>query len=114
MDAGKKLHLFGEDYRAFSNETYNEIMRAIEHLASDTFVVLGRKAEAERRAILDKAQKFCTHPVHISPTGNPALCPQIGTSRHKPKRCKQRTTTHRLPFRKRMLYPSELRGLLRL
>ena len=80
MDAGKKLHLFGEDYRAFSNETYNEIMRAIEHLASDTFVVLGRKAEAERRAILDKAQKFCTHPVHSS-DGKPCTLP---TNMYKP------------------------------
>jgi hypothetical protein len=56
MDVGEKLNLFGEYYRAFSNETYNEIMRATEHLASDAFVVLGRKPEAERRDILDKAQ----------------------------------------------------------
>jgi len=55
MDAGKKLHQFVEYYQAFSNETYNEIMRATEHLASNTLVVLARKPEAERCAILNKA-----------------------------------------------------------
>jgi hypothetical protein len=56
MDFGKKLNLFGEYYRAFSDENYKEIVRATEHLASSTFLVLGRKPEAERREIIDRAR----------------------------------------------------------
>ena len=73
MDAGKKLHLFGEYYRAFSNENYNEIMRATEHLASNTFVVLARKPEAERRDILDKAQALTSRLTDMVDGENPMV-----------------------------------------
>src|ERR1700733_928111 len=73
MDAAKKLNLFGEYYHAFSNETYNEIMRATEHLASSTFVVLARKPEEERRAILIKAQALTNKLTDVADGENPIV-----------------------------------------
>ena len=51
-----KLKLFGEYFRAFSSEAYEDTVRAADHLASTSLLLLDRKPEEERREILAKAQ----------------------------------------------------------
>jgi hypothetical protein len=50
--------LFGEYFRAYSSEAYNETMHAFETLASASLLLLDRKPEEERRQILAKAQEI--------------------------------------------------------
>jgi hypothetical protein len=51
-----KLKLFGGYFRAYSSEAYQDTMRAFEHLASASLLLLDRKSEEERREILAKAK----------------------------------------------------------
>jgi N-glycosylase/DNA lyase len=48
---------FSEYFRGFSSEALNDIMRATEQLASTSVLLLNRKQEAERKAILARAQE---------------------------------------------------------
>lgn len=55
MEIGR-LKLFGGYFRAYSSESYKGTMRAVEHLASTSLLLLDRKSEVEKREILAKAQ----------------------------------------------------------
>ena len=45
-------------YRAFSSEQYNEVIKATEHLASNTFISLSRRTDSERREVLARAHRL--------------------------------------------------------
>lgn len=53
-----KWKQLGEYYRAYSSEAYEDTMRAAEHLASTSLMLLESKATEERTVILAKAQEL--------------------------------------------------------
>jgi hypothetical protein len=57
MNLGK-WKLFSAYNRVYASETYNDTMRAAEQLARDSFLLLDRKPEEEKRQILAKARSL--------------------------------------------------------
>jgi hypothetical protein len=55
------MSLFGDYYRAFSNQQCDEIIKASEHLASNAFLLLGRMPDMERTEVLARAHRLTEH-----------------------------------------------------
>lgn len=58
LDVNSKWKQIGEYYRAYSSEAYEDTIRAAEHLASTSLVLLEGKPAEERKAILARAQEL--------------------------------------------------------
>ncbi len=61
---------FSDYFRAFSSEALNDTMRATEQLASTSLLLLNRKPDEERKAILARAQEMTEKPSDV-------LCSEI-------------------------------------
>lgn len=51
-----KWKMFSAFFHAYSNEAYEDTMRAVENLAGSSLALLDNKPEEERRTILSKAE----------------------------------------------------------
>jgi hypothetical protein len=67
-----KWKLFGGYHRAYSSEAYKDTMRAVEHLASNTLLLLDSKP-ADEQSILTKARSLSDKLADVAGTETPLV-----------------------------------------